>query len=132
MSQILKAHNVTLVGYGEKLVVLGNGFGTDQSVWKYVVPHFVDDFKLILFDSMGDGTTDPEYFDCSAQRYSSLYGYADDLLAILDELEVDSCIYIGHSVAGMVGCLASVERPELFSKIVMISSSPRWFTFSSF
>uniref|UniRef100_A0A7I4FK68 AB hydrolase-1 domain-containing protein n=1 Tax=Physcomitrium patens TaxID=3218 RepID=A0A7I4FK68_PHYPA len=96
---IIEAHNVTISGCGDEIVVLGHGFGTDQSVWKHVVPHLVDDYKLVLFDSMGAGTTDPEYF--SAQRYSNLYGYADDLLAILDELKIDSCIYIGHSVAGM-------------------------------
>nr|PNR37580.1 hypothetical protein PHYPA_020689 [Physcomitrium patens] len=51
------------------------------------------------------GTTDPEHFSFS--RYSTLHGYADDLLTILDELEVESSIYDGHSVGGMVGCLAS-------------------------
>ena len=114
---------MTILGHGEEVVVLSHGFGTDQSVWKYVVPHFIKDFKVVLFDSMGAGTTDPENF--CASRYSNLYGYADDLLAILDELEVDSCIYVGHSVAGMIGCLASIERPHLFSKIILISSSPR-------
>ncbi|KAG0571159.1 hypothetical protein M758_6G206600 [Ceratodon purpureus] len=121
---ILEAHNVTILGDGKELVVFGHGFGTDQSVWKHVVPYLIEDYKLILFDSMGAGTTNPEYF--SVQRYSNLYGYADDLLAILDELEVDSCVYIGHSVAGMVGCLASIERPHIFSKIIMISASPRY------
>ncbi|CAM6013524.1 unnamed protein product [Sphagnum balticum] len=62
----------------------------------------------------------------SFQRYSTLHGYADDLLSILDELEAQSCIYVGHSVAGMVGCLASIERPLFFSKIIMLSASPRY------
>lgn len=128
MSSILEAHNVTVVGRGEEVLVLCHGFGTDQSVWKYVIPHFVDEFKLILFDTMGAGTTDPDCFSANKHRYSSLYGYADDLLAILDELHVDSCVYIGHSVAGMVSCLASIERPDLFSKIIMLSSSPRYYS----
>lgn len=126
MSQLptsLEAHNVRIVGYGEEVIVLGHGFGTDQSVWKHVLPHLIDDYRVILFDTMGAGTTNPEYF--CVQRYSSLYGYADDLLAILDELEVDSCIYIGHSVSGMIGCVASIERPQIFSKIIMVSTSPR-------
>lgn len=121
---LLEAHNVRVVGNGKEIVVLGHGFGTDQSVWKHVLPHLVDDYKVILFDNMGAGTTDPEYF--SVKRYSNFYGYADDLLAILIELEVDSCIYIGHSVSGMVGCLASIEQPHIFSKIIMISASPRY------
>ncbi|CAK9206521.1 unnamed protein product [Sphagnum troendelagicum] len=121
---LLEAHNVNVMGTGEELVVLGHGFGTDQSVWKHILPHLVDNYRIILYDNMGAGTTDPEYF--SFQRYSTLHGYADDLLSILDELEIESCIFVGHSVAGMVGCLASIERPFLFSKIIMISASPRY------
>jgi pimeloyl-ACP methyl ester carboxylesterase len=120
---LLDAHNVHVVGTGEEIVVLGHGFGTDQSVWKHVLPHLVEEYRVILYDMMGAGTTDPEYF--SVLRYSTLHGYADDLLTILDELEVDSCIFVGHSVSGMVGCLASIERPFLFSKIIMLSASPR-------
>lgn len=121
---LLEAHNVRAIGMGEEVVVLGHGFGTDQSVWKHVIPHLVDEYRVILFDNMGAGTTDPEYFSFS--RYSTLHGYADDLLSILEELEVESCIYVGHSVSGMVGFLASLERPEIFSKIITISASPRY------
>jgi pimeloyl-ACP methyl ester carboxylesterase len=124
---LLEAHNVNVVGTGEELVVLGHGFGTDQSVWKHILPHLVDNYRIILYDNMGAGTTDPEYF--SFQRYSTLHGYADDLLSILDELEIESCIFVGHSVAGMVACLASIERPFLFSKIIMISASPRYYQY---
>jgi pimeloyl-ACP methyl ester carboxylesterase len=120
---LLDAHNVRVVGTGEEIVVLGHGFGTDQSVWKHVLPHLVEEYRVILYDMMGAGTTDPEYF--SVLRYSTLHGHADDLLTILDKLEVDSCIFVGHSVSGMVGCLASIERPFLFSKIIMLSTSPR-------
>jgi pimeloyl-ACP methyl ester carboxylesterase len=120
---LLEVHNVRVVGMGEEIVVLGHGFGTDQSVWQHFIPHLLDDYRVVLFDNMGAGTTDPEYFSFS--RYSTLHGYADDLLAILEELEVQSCIFVGHSVAGMVGCLASLERPDLFTKIITISASPR-------
>lgn len=123
---LIEAHNVRVVGTGEEVVVLGHGFGTDQSVWQHIIPHLVDDYRVVLFDNMGAGTTDPEYFSFS--RYSTLHGYADDLLAILDELDIESCTFVGHSVAGMVACLASLERPESFEKIITISASPRYVT----
>eukprot|EP01018_Ginkgo_biloba_P022472 Gb_12246 [translate_table: standard] len=123
MCSLVEAHNVRVAGSGEEIVVLAHGFGTDQSVWKHIIAHLVDRYRLIMFDNMGAGPTNPDYFDF--ERYSTLYGYAYDLLAILEELQVHSCIYVGHSVSGMVGCLASVERPHLFSKIIMLSASPR-------
>lgn len=123
MMSLLEAHNVRVIGSGEEVVVLGHGFGTDQSLWKQVIPHLVDDYRLILFDNMGAGSTNPDYF--SFERYSTLHGYAYDLLSILEQLQVTSCMYIGHSVMGMVGCLASIERPDLFTKLILVSASPR-------
>ena len=106
-----------------RYIVLGHGFGTDQSLWKHLVPHLVDEFRVVLYDNMGAGTTNPDYFDF--ERYSTLEGYAYDLLAILEELHIDSCIFVGHSVSAMIGAIASISRPDLFSKLIMISGSPR-------
>lgn len=66
--------------------------------------------------------------DWPASPLSSLHAYADDVLAILDELGVERCIYVGHSVSSMIGFLASIERPSVFEKIVCFSASPRWGT----
>lgn len=117
-------HNVRVQGTGEQVVVLGHGFGTDQSVWQFVIPHLIDDYRLVTFDLAGAGSTDPDNF--SFTYYSNLYAYAEDLLAIIDELHIRSCVYIGHSVSGMIGCIASVKRPKVFSKIITISASPRY------
>ncbi|CAA0823123.1 Probable esterase KAI2 [Striga hermonthica] len=118
------AHNVHILGSGDTTVVLGHGFGTDQSVWKYLVPDLVDDYRVLLYDNMGAGTTNPVYFDFD--RYSTLEGHASDLLLILDEFNVRSCIFVGHSLSAMTGALASIFRPDLFQKIIVLSSSPRF------
>ncbi|KDO79007.1 hypothetical protein CISIN_1g046596mg, partial [Citrus sinensis] len=124
MGIVEEAHNVKVTGSGEQVIVLAHGFGTDQSVWKHLVPHLVDDYRVVLYDNMGAGTTNPDYFDFN--RYSTLEGYALDLLAILEELQIDSCILVGHSVSAMIGAIASISRPDLFTKLVMISGSPRY------
>ena len=123
MGVVEEAHNVKVLGSGDQTIVLAHGFGTDQSVWKHLVPHLVDNHRVVLFDNMGAGTTNPDYFDFD--RYATLEGYAYDILAILQELGVDSCIFVGHSVSAIIGAMASVTRPDLFSKIIMISASPR-------
>ncbi|KAK8497820.1 hypothetical protein V6N13_034620 [Hibiscus sabdariffa] len=124
MGIVEEAHNVKVLGSGDRVTVLAHGFGTDQSVWKHLVPHLVDDFRVVLFDNMGAGTTNPDYFDFN--RYATLEGYAFDLLAILEELRVESCIFVGHSVSAMIGAIACISRPDLFSKIIMMSASPRY------
>lgn len=124
MGVVVEAHNVKVLGSGEKIIVLGHGFGTDQSVWKHLVPHLVDEYTVVLYDNMGAGPTNPDYFDF--ERYATLEGYAYDLLAILEELQVESCIFVGHSLASMTGVIASIFRPDLFSKVILISASPRF------
>ncbi|KAK1586369.1 hypothetical protein Q3G72_001910 [Acer saccharum] len=124
MGIVEAAHNITVMGSGEQVIVLAHGFGTDQSVWKHLVPHLVADYRVVMYDNMGAGTTNPEFFDFD--RYSTLEGYAYDLLAIIEELRIESCIYVGHSVSAMIGAIASISRPDLFSKIVMVSGSPRY------
>ncbi|XP_050215028.1 probable esterase KAI2 [Mercurialis annua] len=123
MEAILKAHNVNVFGSGEQVIVLGHGFGSDQSVWRYLVPYLTADYRVVLYDTMGAGTTNPEYFDFD--RYSNLEGFAYDVIAILEELQVKSCIFIGHCHSGIVGIIASIFRPDLFSKLIMLCSSPR-------
>jgi pimeloyl-ACP methyl ester carboxylesterase len=126
MGIVEEAHNLRVVGEGRRgVIVLAHGFGTDQSVWKHLVPHLVADYRVVLFDTMGAGPTNPDYFDFT--RYATLEGYALDLLAILQELAVESCIYVGHSVSAVIGAIASISRPELFSKLVLLSASPRYF-----
>ncbi|CAK9144014.1 unnamed protein product [Ilex paraguariensis] len=124
MGIVEEAHNVKILGSGDQTIVLGHGFGTDQSVWKHLVPHLVDDHRVIIYDNMGAGTTNPDYFDF--ERYATLEGFAYDLIAILEELQVVSCIFVGHSVSAMVGVVASITRPDLFTKIITISASPRY------
>lgn len=123
MGIVEKAHNVKILGSGTQTIVLAHGFGTDQSVWKHLVPHLLQDYKVVVYDNMGAGTTNPEYFDF--QRYATLEGYAYDVISILEELRVSSCIFVGHSVSAMIGAIASIARPDLFSKLVMIAGSPR-------
>ncbi|XP_020584281.1 probable esterase D14L isoform X1 [Phalaenopsis equestris] len=124
MGIVEEAHNVRVVGNGEKVVVLAHGFGTDQSVWKHLLPHLIEGYRVVLFDNMGAGPTNPDYFDFD--RYSTLEGYVHDLLAIMEELRIQSCIFVGHSVSSMIGAIASVSRPDLFEKIVMLGASPRY------
>ncbi|CDP01202.1 unnamed protein product [Coffea canephora] len=121
---LLEALNVQVVGSGEKILVLAHGFGTDQSAWQRILPFFLPNYRVILYDLVCAGSVNPDYFDF--RRYTTLDAYVDDLLHILDALRVDRCAYVGHSVSAMIGILASIRRPELFSKLILIGASPRF------
>ena len=62
----------------------------------------------------------------SRERYGSLAGYAGDILEICRDLDLDEVVFVGHSVAAMMGVLAAAEEPSRFSKLVLVGPSPRY------
>lgn len=121
---IMKRNNIKLSGRGEHVLVFAHGFGCDQYVWKDIAPAFEDKYRVVLFDYVGSGKSDKTAY--SEERYSTLDGYKQDLLELCDALRLDKIIFVGHSVSSMIGMLASIERPELMEKMVMIGPSPNF------
>ncbi len=116
--------NGTITGAGRLPLVLSHGFGTDQTAWAAIRPWLDQRFRVISFDLPGSGPHGAESYD--ARRHDTLFGFADDLLEVLAELAVERCIYIGHSVSGMIGAAAAVAQPEAFARLVLIAASPRY------
>lgn len=122
MTDILARNNVRVFGSGLRPLVFVHGFGCDQHMWRYVVPAFEKDYKIVLFDYVGAGKSDLNAYH--PDRYSSLNGYADDILEVCDVLQLRDVILVGHSVSSMSGMLAALHRPELFSQLIMVCPSP--------
>jgi sigma-B regulation protein RsbQ len=91
-------------------------------MWRFVAPAFQDDYRVILFDHVGAGHSDLAAYDHA--KYSSLQGYADDVLEICRALEVSDGIFVGHSVSAMIGVLAAIQEPNRFAKLVLVGPSP--------
>ena len=121
---LLQQHNVKISGTGTQAMVFAHGFGCDQNMWRFVAPAFEEDYKVVLFDHIGAGGSDLSAYD--PERYSSLDGYADDVVALCRELGVTDGIFVGHSVSAMIGVLAAKRAPELFGRLVLIGPSPRY------
>ncbi|MET3426623.1 sigma-B regulation protein RsbQ [Actinoplanes tereljensis] len=116
---------VTLTGndLGQPMV-FAHGYGCDQNMWRLVAPAFADTYRLVLFDHVGNGKSDlSAYHD---DRYSTLDGYADDVLEILHENDLWDVVFVGHSVSSMIGIIAAIKEPERFAKLVLIGPSPRY------
>lgn len=127
---ILKRNNVRITGEGEKAILFGHGFGCDQQVWNNTIKDFEADYRVITFDYVGSGNSDKTAY--SIERYSTLDGYKQDLLEVCDSIGVEQIIFVGHSVSSMIGMLASIERPELMEKMIMIGPSPYYMNESNY
>jgi len=117
-------NNVKVIGRGTRPMLFAHGFGCDQNMWRYITAAFENDYKLVLFDFVGSGKSDLAAYD--AERYSSLEGYAQDVLDVCHALDLRDVIFVGHSVSGMVGVLAANQEPERFANLILIGPSPRY------
>jgi sigma-B regulation protein RsbQ len=118
-------NNVVITGNAVgRLVMLAHGFGCDQNLWRLVAPVLAEDHRLVLFDHIGAGRSD--FSAWRPDRYSTLHGYAQDVLAICHELDLHDVVFVGHSVSAMIGVLAAAEAPERFAKLVLLTPSPRY------
>lgn len=121
---IAEVLNAKVLGNGTKTLVLSHGFGADQNVWHFMIPILACYFKVVVFDMIFSPNVNPRFYD--PKKYSTLDSYARDLLCLLDQLNIDKAIYLGHSMSAMIGCIAATERPQLFDHLILLSGSPRY------
>lgn len=120
----IRRHNVRCSGEGEPALLMAHGFGCDQHMWRFVVPELARSHQVILFDHIGCGRSDASAWD--PRRHGSLQGYARDVIDLCDALALERVVFVGHSVSAMIGALASIARPGLFERLIMIGPSPRY------
>ena len=120
--KVIHRNHVHVTGDGDRAILFAHGYGCDQKMWRHVTPAFENSHKVVLFDHVGCGMSDPTAF--SKSRYSSLAGYAQDVLEIREELGLEKVCFVGHSVSAMIGALAAIENPGAFDSLVMIGPSP--------
>lgn len=119
---VLRRNNVTLAGDGSRPMVFAHGYGCDQHMWRLVAPAFAADHRLVLFDHVGSGRSDLAAYDRT--KYSTLQGYADDVLEICAALDLWHGVFVGHSVSAMIGALAAIAEPGRFDRLVLVGPSP--------
>jgi sigma-B regulation protein RsbQ len=117
-------NNVHTHGDGPGTVVFAHGFGCDQNMWRWVEPALRANRRTVLFDLVGCGKSDIASYDI--EKYSTLHGYARDLIEIIEAFATGPVIFVGHSVSAMIGVLAANARPGLISAHVMIGPSPSY------
>lgn len=120
----VSAHAARVQGTSSDTLVFGHGLGGDQHQWDPLIAHYLPDYRVVTFDITGCGASDPDLW--AADRHNTLLGYADDLAALCGELGLRGVTYVGHSMSGMAGALASAADPGLFDRLVLVCASARY------
>lgn len=123
-ASLAEAFRVTFHGTGPRTVLLANGFGTTQEVWSHQVAALKERFRVVTFDHAGaTPATAPLY---QASRHKGLFGFAEDLVRLVEGLGLEGATFVGHSMSGMIGLLAACAAPGLFERLVLIAASARY------
>ena len=101
-------------------LMLVHGFGCDQNLWRLVADR-TQSRTSVWSSSTSWGRDCRTQAAWDATKYSSLSGYAADILDILDELDLRDVVFVGHSVSAMIGALATITDPARFAKLVLLT-----------
>ena len=103
-------------GQGQPLIFFSET-ACDGEIWKlFQVPEFAKDHRVIVHDYRGTGRSSKPSIDYTTRMF------CDDAVAILDHLQVDQAVVLGHSMGGRVAQLVALEYPERVKKLVLAST----------
>jgi pimeloyl-ACP methyl ester carboxylesterase len=103
-------------GDGQPLVLI-SGIGYTNWQWNRMVPYLADRFRVITFDNRGVGKTDKP-----AGPYSA-HMLAADTVGLLDALDIDKAVIMGHSMGGFIAQALALEFPHKAEKLILCSTN---------
>jgi len=108
-------------GNGSPLVLCHGSFGSLED-WRQFgyVDALADRHKLILIDSRGHGKSDKPHDPASY----SLDLRASDIIAVLDELNIQTADFIGYSMGGWIGFGLARYAPDRFRSLILGGAHP--------
>jgi 3-oxoadipate enol-lactonase len=110
------AHTVT-GDAARPIVVLASSLGTTRSMWDPQLAALTERFRVVTFDHRGHGESDVP---------AAPYQIADlgrDVLALLDDIEIERFAFAGLSLGGMVGMWIAAEVPQRVERLALLCSS---------
>jgi len=97
-------------------VVLVHGFGEDGSVWENQVTALQGAYQVIVPDLPGSGAS-------GLTNDVSMEGMAGVLKAILDDMGIQQCVMIGHSMGGYVTLAFAEKYPGVLQAFGLFHST---------
>lgn len=102
----------------EPVLVFLHYFGGSARSWKWVIDKLSDNYLCIALDLPGFGSN-------PSLDNPSIDNFANYVLKNLKELNIKSCILIGHSMGGKIACQVAInDRGDLVQKLVLVAPSP--------
>ena len=98
-------------------LMLSNSLGCTLQMWEPQMRTLSQLFRVIRYDRRGHGKSSAPPGPYSMERFGR------DVLAILDDLNIEKVHWCGLSMGGMVGQWLGANSPERFDKIILANTA---------
>lgn len=101
------------------VVLLSNSLGSTHRMWDAQLSELEQHFRVVRYDTRGHGASPvPE-------GPYSIDDLADDVVALLDRLDVESAHLVGLSLGGMTVLRVAARNPERARRLAVLCSGAR-------
>jgi pimeloyl-ACP methyl ester carboxylesterase len=92
---------------GDNFILSTHGLGSSQNYYAALIPAFLrENFRVITYDTTGSGRSPYTYLEQSIDTLSN------DVIALLDFLQVDKAVIVGHSMGGIVAANVAAQHSD--------------------
>lgn len=111
----IRVHYVTQ-GEGPLMILL-HGFPEFWYSWRYQIPEFAQDFKVIALDLRG-------YNDSDKPEEQSAYvmdEFVQDIKGVIQRLGYSKCVLVGHDWGGSIAWNFAYAYPEIVERLIVLN-----------
>lgn len=101
------------LGEGNVPVIFVHGFPFDKSMWQGQLDFLQSAYRVIAFDIRGFGKSTDENSSLSIDLF------ADDLIAFMDQLNIEKAVICGLSMGGYITLNAYERFPDRFEALIL-------------
>jgi pimeloyl-ACP methyl ester carboxylesterase len=103
-------------GRGDTTLLFVHGWCGNRGYWYNQINQFKDRYRIVTIDLPGSGQSAKTRTDWSVPAY------AKDINALIDELQLNNVVLIGHSMSGAIVLETALQRPGAAIAIVGIDN----------
>ena len=98
------------------VLVLVHGLGLNKAMWQWQIPALSRNYRVLSYDLHGHGQSP------RAKQRHSLTVFAQQIISMLDELDIEHCGVAGFSLGGMIARRCAMDYPNRVSALAILNS----------
>lgn len=119
---LINSHNIHYCQQGQEegkdKILFIHGWLNYSGLWHGTMQEISPFFSCYALDLPGFGDSD----DPQNDEYQTIGGFAKLVEGFCNELDITSCILVGHSMGGMTSLKVALECPDLVKKLVLVDT----------